>query len=506
MNKGLFGILSLSLILGAGIISSCDQLEKLEENKENKDNTINNPAKPDNPQQPENPQDTTVYSAVDQKEFLEDASIEMLNMFPSTEFDDLADFGMEIDRLYDDYEWNNVEQWGDDAFEACKKMLGQSSRKTYERKSTSSSYPWRESYYEYLTEYKLVLAFSNFTGRFTAADGCWSFTPHNALEFDFKDEAGNDCVIQLSTSGTKTKLLSPSYSEGVRYVENVKYYQDSTLYLAYEYIDKYNIELEMPQEAKFIVKRGNDILMELVLKTDIRSLAGNGAVDISRSIIGVSSEFKLNNGYRITVDNITFQGNTSLYASAKMFLNTDELLSVSASAKIAGFPSLTLTDDDMDALEEYFEERFENDNSNITDLSVLVDIHKKVQLGGWITNVRKLYDYMDKAESYIDNETKFKDYVNKVNESMNVGMYFNGNSTLQAAVKMEPFAKRYWSYEYNQYRERWSIRPVIILSDGSQASTFEDYFDERDFKKLINTFQALMDNYEEMVDPEPEEE
>ena len=166
-------------------------------------------------------------------------------------------------------------------------------------------------------------------------------------------------------------------------------------------------------------------------------------MDISRSIIGVSSEFKLNNGYRITVDNITFQGNTSLYASAKMFLNTDELLSVSASAKIAGFPSLTLTDDDMDALEEYFEERFENDNSNITDISVLVDIHKKVQLGGWITNVRKLYDYMDKAGSYIDNETKFKDYVNKVNESMNVGMYFNGNSTLQAAVKMEPFAKRY---------------------------------------------------------------
>ena len=300
--------------------------------------------------------------------------------------------------------------------------------------------------------------------------------------------------------------MSPSYSEGVRYVENVRYYQDSTLYLAYEYIDKYNIELEMPQEAKFIVKRGNDILMELVLKTDIRSLAGNGAVDISRSIIGVSSEFKLNNGYRITVDNITFQGNTSLYASAKMFLNTDELLSVSASAKIAGFPSLTLTDDDMDALEEYFEERFENDNSNITDISVLVDIHKKVQLGGWITNVRKLYDYMDKAESYIDNETKFKDYVNKVNESMNVGMYFNGNSTLQAAVKMEPFANRYWSYEYNQDRERWSIRPVIILSDGSQASTFEDYFDEREFKKLINTFQALMDDYEEMVDPEPEEE
>ena len=71
---------------------------------------------------------------------------------------------------------------------------------------------------------------------------------------------------------------------------------------------------------------------------------------------------------------------------------------------------------------------------------------------------------------------------------------------------MEPFAQRYWSYEYNQYRERWSIRPVIILSDGSQASTFEDYFDEREFKKLINTFQALMDDYEEMVDPEPEEE
>ncbi len=40
----------------------------------------------------------------------------------------------------------------------------------------------------------------------------------------------------------------------------------------------------------------------------------------------------------------------------------------------------------------------------------------------------------------------------------------------------------------------------MCFFDGSSYSTFEAFFNEEDFKKVIDTFKALADNYANLID------
>lgn len=37
------------------------------------------------------------------------------------------------------------------------------------------------------------------------------------------------------------------------------------------------------------------------------------------------------------------------------------------------------------------------------------------------------------------------------------------------------------------------------MGDGSQTSSFEDYFDEKEFKKVIQSFEEFVDQFERML-------
>ena len=58
---------------------------------------------------------------------------------------------------------------------------------------------------------------------------------------------------------------------------------------------------------------------------------------------------------------------------------------------------------------------------------------------------------------------------------------------------LEPFAETDWSYTY------WEAEPVIKFYDGSSYSSFEAFFNDRDFKNVIDTFKSLANRYADMV-------
>ena len=480
-------VLSIVMSIGLALLSGCDPSNKENlssgENNQNSGNSNNGGAT----------DDSRVYSAVEQKEFLEDAAVDFLNMFPTQNFKSYADFAREISDIYEDYDWDYVESWGKDAFELCRELLSQNTIKTGE----SEWITWKYVDYECTQNYDLLLTFSNFTGCFTANNhGQWNYSNSNDLKFVFKDKAGNDCVIRLATGGGSTPLKLPTYKD-----RSHKTYEDYdgsiTTYKYYEYIDRYKVELVVPEIINLSLTKGGQPVVEVNLTTDIRSL-NDSYLDLSTSILGVNAELKLDNGYRFIADNVLYEGNKSLLAQAHAFKDNDELLSVKVSALLQGFPSMVFSDEEKDKFEEYFTDRIRNDNSTANDVNFKIDIQKKVQIVGTVTNARKLYDYIDKAYEFKDEETRFKQYINNANEVINIGLYFNDNNVKQASAKLEAFPKNIWNYGEN--RVRWDSRPVIVLSDGSQTSTFDDYFDEREFKRVINLFESLIDDYEDMVD------
>lgn len=481
------------LAIGVAVLSGCDgEKEKLDKDKESGQNSGGNGGQ----QNDDDNGDDIVYPVVKQKEFIEDAAIDMLNLFPAQNFESQISLGKDIQRICETYRWDNVEEWAQSALETCRTLLNQYSEKIDDYVSYYGK--TRYLYFEYTSIYKELLTVSNFKGHFVANNRGWDYSPSEGLQFDFKDKDGNECVIVLSTEGETTSVKIPSFHAYYGYDIRGEEKGDSIYYYYSSYHDQDNIQLDIPELLTLSLSRGGTPVVMLSLKTDIRSLTEDSYLDLSTSIIGIHSELKLDNGYQFVADNVLYKGNENVLVQAHAYKGEEELLSVAVSGVLQGLPQLIISDEGEEAFKKYFKEDIKTDRSDVSDLNIKIDIHKKIQIAGSVTSLRKLLEYNDKANEFEMEENKFKQYVSSINETIDMGLYFNGYNTRQANVNMEAFPKSRWYAGLE--RVEWDMRPVIVLSDGSQTSTFDDYFDEREFSKLIRVYESLLDDYEEMAD------
>ena len=140
----------------------------------------------------------------------------------------------------------------------------------------------------------------------------------------------------------------------------------------------------------------------------------------------------------------------------------------------------------------------ENDSWSIIDAEgkdtyVKVDVMGKVQLQGTLSRIHKLVDYLEKMDDNEENEQEFKSYMTQVNGLMNLGVFYDNTSTRQARVVLEAFEDDYGYYDDEKY---WYAEPVIHFYDGTSYSTMSAFFDEDDFKRLVDTFEDLVDAYD----------
>ena len=56
--------------------------------------------------------------------------------------------------------------------------------------------------------------------------------------------------------------------------------------------------------------------------------------------------------------------------------------------------------------------------------------------------------------------------------------------------------KNPWNSAYNY----WYAEPVINFDDGTSYSTFNAYFNESDFRSVIDLFNSLIEGYENLFD------
>ena len=101
---------------------------------------------------------------------------------------------------------------------------------------------------------------------------------------------------------------------------------------------------------------------------------------------------------------------------------------------------------------------------------------------------------MEKADANDNNESTYKSYILQANSLLDIGLYYGNSNTKQASVFLEPFQQD------DYYERNWYCEPVLKFSDGTTYSTFEAFFDETSFQDVIDKFNALIDEYTDMVD------
>ena len=453
---GMAGLIGLSFL-----ISSCS-----EENK------VNEEVKPEIPEQSE------ALTPTEQKRKMEDIANQFMAEVPSSDFRGIADLFNDLNQEYEDYEWDNVEDWMEECFDGCKEFLGD---------TTVTNEGWYDIYNYVYRDYKALYVLSNFAGHFTAESGEWKYTKAKDLQFIMPK---HDCVVKLETSVDVKKVYVGNIEDYVDYDNDYNTYP----YIHNEYYDRTQATIGVPEKITLTLTQRGSNVVKCVVTTDLSGIKDE-KFDIAKSGLAMTGQIELNNGYKVSLSKADYQGNKSFSCTLIVSKKDKTLLSMGVATDITGLPSYNLdafvSDEvDDDELEDTFED------ANVSKAFVKLDVLGKLQVQGTITDVRGFVRKMEKAEDNDTKESAFKSYVSQANELIDINLFYDGNSTIQAYVKLEPFREEGW-YDGETW---WEAEPVIYFYDGSSYSSLEAFFNEYDFDDVIDAFKELIEDYEDMIE------
>lgn len=426
---------------------------------------------------PQEPSQNEGMTPLQQKERLDVIAKEFMNLTPASDFQNIANLYNYISDTYtDNYDWDTVGDWASDIFELLKESLG-----TTNKEQDKGS--WGEYNYIY-TNYKAVLMASNFTGHFTANNNKWTLSKADDLQFIFKDQNGKECVLKLETSGNVKKVYVGNVDDWVRYESSY----DNDYYIGNDYYDRTQLTIGVPENVVVTLTQGGSQVVKTTVKVNLGSIS-NERFDISKNELTATTLVELNNGYKFNVSQVAYSGNSKASANFEMSKNGTSLAVVAFSSDLSGIPSCN-----VDAFTSSEIDDINFDNANMKNAYVKLDILGKLQIQGKLSDVRKYVDYLESANDNEDNEKNFKSYITQANSLLDLNLFYDGKAVKQASVKFEPFAGESWGgYQY------WDAEPVLYFYDGSSYSTFEAFFNDKDFKSVIDTFKGLADKYAALI-------
>lgn len=411
------------------------------------------PENPDNPGTAGGGSGTTTepvneaLSADAAKKRLETTANDFMGKMSASDFQYLVDLANYVRDHYADEDTYGTSPLTD-YFEDCFNALATT-------KTGSHEGDWDTKY----TDYKRIWRLSNFTGHFTAGEKEWKHTEANDLQFQFTDHQGKQCTVTVKGEGNTKQLLLWEDEENwdYEYISGNDYYT-ADWYKNYVLVpEKVTVELKQESTTKALATVTTDLSS---IKTDEANLASDAA--------SVTATVKAEN--------------YEWYVTRAAYSAPDGKASVAGGMKKDGQTlfTMSLTAQDVKAT---------NDSWNKTGKTdVSVDILGAMQVKGSCSDLKALSDYLDEAAG-TENESTMKSYISKANALLDLGLYFGGGSYKQATVELRCFKDEYdWGYE-----------PVIVFSDGSSYS-FENYFNETDFKTVIDTFNRLIDDFEGLAD------
>lgn len=441
------------------------------------DDSVDSPIVNPDPIKPEEPSKNEAMTPLEQKEYLDVIARGFMDKTPASDFNEISKLCNHISNTYtDNYDWDEVGDWGSEIFESLKESLG-----TTDKEQEKDS--WGEYNYIY-TNYKALVMASNFKGQFKAIGNKWELSKADDLQFIFSDQYGKECVLKLVTSGNVKKVFIGNIDEWVDY--NYDYSND--YYISNDYYDRTQLTVGVPENIVVTLTQGGSQVVKVTVKLNIGDLS-NDKFDLSKNQLTASTLVELNNGYKFNVSQVAYNGNNKTSVSFDMSKNGESLASVAFSSDISGIPSCNI-----DAMVSGNIDEEDFNNSNMKNVYVKLDIMGKLQIQGTLSDVRKFTDYINEADDNDDDEKTFKSYVNQANSLANFNLFYDGKSTKQATVTLEAFEEESWNG-----MKYWYMEPMLNFYDGSSYSTFDAFFNDKDFKSVIDAFEKLADNYASLI-------
>ena len=441
------------------------------------DDSVDSPIVNPDPIVPEEPSKNEAMTPLEQKEYLDVIARGFMDKTPASDFNEISKLCNHISNTYtDSYDWDEVGDWGSEIFESLKESLG-----TTDKEQEKDS--WGEYNYIY-TNYKALVMASNFKGQFKAIGNKWELSKADDLQFIFSDQHGKECVLKLVTSGNVKKVFIGNIDEWVDY--NYDYSND--YYISNDYYDRTQLTVGVPENIVVTLTQGGSQVVKVTVKLNIGDLS-NDKFDLSKNQLTASTLVELNNGYKFNVSQVAYNGNNKTSVSFDMSKNGESLASVAFSSDISGIPSCNI-----DAMVSGNIDEEDFNNSNMKNVYVKLDIMGKLQIQGTLSEMRKFSDYINKADDNKYDEKTFKSYVNQANSLANFNLFYDGKSTKQATVTLEAFEEESWNG-----MKYWYMEPMLNFYDGSSYSTFDAFFNDKDFKSVIDAFEKLADNYASLI-------
>ncbi|MDY3848067.1 MAG: hypothetical protein SOZ58_07080 [Prevotella sp.] len=430
------------------------------------------------PINPQEPSKDEAMTSLEQKEYLDVIAKEFMNQTPASDFQNIANLYNYISDTYtDNYDWDAVGEWASNIFDLLKESLGTTNKE-------QDKYTWGE-YNEIYTNYKAVLMASNFTGHFTANNNKWTLSKADDLQFIFKDQNGKECVLKLETSGNVKKMYVCNVDDWVNY----DYSNDNDYYISNEYYDRTQLTIGVPENVVVTLTQGGTQVVKTTVKVNLGSIS-NERFDLSKNELTATTLVELNNGYKFNVSQVAYSGNSKASANFEISKNGKSLATVAFSSDLSGIPSCNVDAFTSDGI---YDINF--DNANMKNAFVKLDILGKLQIQGKVSDIRKFADYVDNAYDNDDDEKNFKSYITQANSLLDINLFYDGKAVKQANVKIEPFVDGTWNgITY------WYCEPVLYFyDDNTSYSTFEAFFNDEDFKSVIDTFKGLADKYAALI-------
>ena len=463
----------VSLLLIGSVFSLSSALVSCGGDDDSVDSPIVNP----DPIVPEEPSKNEAMTPLEQKEYLDVIARGFMDKTPASDFNEISKLCNHISNTYtDNYDWDEVGDWGREIFESLKESLG-----TTDKEQDKGS--WGEYNYIY-TNYKALVMASNFKGHFKAIGNKWELSKADDLQFIFSDQHGKECVLKLVTSGNVKKVFIGNIDEWVDY--NYDYSND--YYISNDYYDRTQLTVGVPENIVVTLTQGGSQVVKVTVKLNIGDLS-NDKFDLSKNQLTASTLVELNNGYKFNVSQVAYNGNNKTSVSFDMSKNGESLASVAFSSDISGIPSCNI-----DAMVSGNIDEEDFNNSNMKNVYVKLDIMGKLQIQGKLSDAKKFSDYLNEASDNDDDEKTFKSYVNQANSLANFNLFYDGKSTKQATVTLEAFEEESWNG-----MKYWYMEPMLNFYDGSSYSTFDAFFNDKDFKSVIDAFEKLADNYASLI-------
>ncbi len=445
---------------------------------------------PETPVEPVKPSEDKALSPAQQKERLEEIALKVSDMLPASDFNDLSTLGHYINDTYLDsnYDWDNVEDWADAVLDDLTTQLGASTT-TSDEDTYNYEYWKHTSHYIYTyidTDYKRLIAISNFTGHFTANNGKWIQNAANDLQFIFTDQNGTQCVLKLETSGKTINVDAGTITEEDYDWDHDSKTENDWTYDTYIYTitqDHYNYTIKVPEHIILTLTQGGRNVVKATVDIDIKNISANNKFDLSKNSLTVASKVELNNGYTFNLSQAAYTANSKASVNFEFTKSNKKVISLSASADVSGMPQSNIDDIDDDDF----------DDVNGKNVLVKIDVLGELLIQGTIIDAKKYSDYIECAHDNDESESQFKSYINQANALSDINIFYDGSTTTQATFKLESFEEAGYYYRY------WKAEPTIYFHDGSSYSTFSAFFNETDFKKVIDKYTQLSDDYKDFI-------